>query len=163
VLRNGPESVGSSFHGSLLSLLFHFDVFLSDFHFRSRQLLGGHLIVDGLDDIFQDFLFGHGSIDSQASRMEDPISKLGASLLNRSFPGSLLLLFRLDVFLSNFHSTSRQFLGGYHIVDGLDAITQELLFRYGSVDRFRSLTNGRFNLKAGAPPGRYWPTPDSSA
>jgi hypothetical protein len=62
VLRNGPESVGSSFHGSL-SLLFHLGVFLSDFHFRSRQLLGGQLIVDELNDISQDFLFGHGSID----------------------------------------------------------------------------------------------------
>jgi hypothetical protein len=58
--------------------------------------------------------------------MVDPISKLGASLLNRSFHGSLLSLFRLDVFLSNFHFTSRQFLGGHHIVDGLDAITQDL-------------------------------------
>jgi hypothetical protein len=76
-------------------------------------------------------------IDSQASRMVDPISKLGASLLNRSFHGSLLLLFRLDVFLSNFHFTSRQFLGGHHIVDGLDAITQDLLFGYGSISKPR--------------------------
>jgi hypothetical protein len=91
-------------------------------------------------------------IDSQASRMDDPISKLGASHLNRSFQHGSLLLFRLDAFLSNFHFASRIIIGGHHIVDGLDGITQDLLFGCGLIDRFRSLANGRFNLKAGAPP-----------